>query len=83
MAEAKRLWELEADKPSITTIHASIVLDTIHSMCGLDTIGKKYLHHGIRLAHEMRLLEGPPPRLSKRERTGWAFTAWVLYSLDA
>lgn len=83
MAEAKRLWELENDQPSLTTIHASIVLDTIHSMCGLDTIGKKYTSHGIHLAREMRLMEGPPQRLSKREKTGWAFTAWVLYSLDA
>ncbi|KAH6683674.1 hypothetical protein F5X68DRAFT_171888 [Plectosphaerella plurivora] len=83
MAEAKRLWELEAHDLKITTIHASIVLETVHAMCGLDKIGKKYSAHAQHLAREMRLMEGAPEKRTKREKIGWAYTAWTMFSLDA
>lgn len=90
MAEAKRLWEVEAilsdeeaKVSSITTIQAGVVLDVLHGMCSLDEIGKAYTIGAVRLADIIDLMGEPPEGQSKRERAGWTYTAWMLFALDA
>ena len=67
IAEAKRIWELEASQPRMTTIQAGILLSIFYSLCGLDEIGQKYRIQAIALAQSMRLFnsdtEGPSHRI--------------------
>lgn len=82
LAEAKRLWELEAPRPRITTIHAGMLLNVFYNLSGLDQLGQVYRTHAIALAHELRLFDGPMEAPTKRQRDGMLFTAWALYSWD-
>jgi len=84
LAEAKRLWELEAAQPRITTVQAGILLNVYYNLCGLDEIGQAYRIQAIALAHKLRLFDSsilnqPNDRL----RNGMIFTAWALYSWEA
>lgn len=84
LAEAKRLWELEAPKPRITTIQAGIILTVIHNLCGLDEIGQAYRMHGLALAHELHLFDGTRNRYEHSDRLwdGRAYAAWTLYNWE-
>lgn len=76
MAEAKRLWELEASEPCITTIQAGIILTVFHNLCGLDRIGQAYRINSVSLAKQLDLFDKPISGPSKRVRDGKHFTAW-------
>ncbi|KAM0425507.1 hypothetical protein ACHAPT_009296 [Fusarium lateritium] len=78
LAEAKRLWELEATEPCITTIQAGMLFSVFHNLCGLDEIGQPYRIHGVALAHELRIFDTVDAR-SERLQKGRAYTAWALY----
>lgn len=84
LAEAKRLWELEATKPRITTIQAGIIFNVIHNLCGIDEIGQAYRLHGLALAHKIRLFDGSVDMSgqSDRIRNGRAYAAWALYNWE-
>lgn len=84
LAEAKRLWELEAHKPCVTTIQAGIVFNVIHNLCGLDEIGQAYRIHALALARSLRLFDGPidADGKSDRVRNGRAYAAWALYNWE-
>lgn len=84
LAEAKRLWELEAPRPRITTIQAGIIFNVIHNLCGLDEIGQAYRVHALALAHELGLFDGTVDRHqeSDRMRNGRAYAAWALYNWE-
>ena len=82
-AEAKRLWELEASKPRITTIHAGILLHIIYNFCGLDEIGQAYRIQATALAYRLRLYSAETEQTNDRIERGWAFTAWALYAWDS
>lgn len=83
-AEAKRLWELEAPKPRITTIQAGIIFSVIHNLRGLDEIGQAYRIHALTLAHELNLFDGTRNRHEHSDRiwNGRAYTAWALYNWE-
>ncbi|KAK7946049.1 uncharacterized protein PG986_010370 [Apiospora aurea] len=83
LAEAKRLWELEAAKPRLTTIQAGMFFNVFHNLCGLDEIGQAYRIHAIKLAHELGFYDGPITAPSERMRNGRIYTAWALYSWEA
>ncbi|KAI5465269.1 hypothetical protein BGZ63DRAFT_436822 [Mariannaea sp. PMI_226] len=82
IAEAKRLWELEASEPRITTIQAGILFNVFHNLCGLDEIGQAYRIQAIALAHKLRLFDSTVEVQSERIRQGRAFAAWALFNWE-
>ncbi|PVH97901.1 hypothetical protein DM02DRAFT_630684 [Periconia macrospinosa] len=82
LAEAKRLWELEADKPRVTTVQAGIVFNVVYNLCGLDKVGQAYRIQAISLAKELSLFKNDVEGRSPRIRRGMAFTAWALFNWD-
>ncbi|KAK8877777.1 C6 transcription factor [Apiospora arundinis] len=83
LAEAKRLWELEAAEPRLTTIQAGIFFNVFHNLCGLDEIGQAYRIHAINLANELGFYDGPIKAPNEKLRHGRIYTAWALYSWEA
>ncbi|KAH7323267.1 hypothetical protein B0I35DRAFT_450360 [Stachybotrys elegans] len=82
LAEAKRIWELEAYKPRITSIQAGILFSVFHNLCGLDQIGQPYRVRAVAMAQELGLFDGTADGQSERIQKGRAFTAWTLYSWE-
>ncbi|KAF4773633.1 hypothetical protein HER10_EVM0002711 [Colletotrichum scovillei] len=82
LAEAKRIWELEASVPRVTTIQAGIIFSVFHNLCGLDEIGQPYRIHSVKLASKLSLFDGGPKDKSKRTQRGWAYAAWALYNWE-
>ncbi|KXJ85262.1 hypothetical protein Micbo1qcDRAFT_180969 [Microdochium bolleyi] len=68
LAEAKRLWELEATKPHLTPIHAGIIFNV--------------LIQAVVLARKLGLFHGPSPPGNLRTRNSSAYTAWALYNWE-
>jgi hypothetical protein len=83
MAEAKRLWELEAHVPRITTVQAGMIFNVFHNLCGLDEVGQAYRIQAIALAHKLSLFDSVTDGKSERMCHGMAFTAWALYSWES
>jgi hypothetical protein len=83
LTEGKRLWELEAATPRLTTIQAGLILTVFHNLRGLDEIGQAYRPYAISLAHKLGLFGSPVKAISERQRHGRQFTAWTLYSWEA
>ncbi|KAK8103262.1 hypothetical protein PG984_016408 [Apiospora sp. TS-2023a] len=83
LAEAKRLWKLEAAEPRLTTIQAGLFFNVFHNLCGLDEIGQSYRIHAIALAHELRFYDGPIKAPSEKMRQARIYTAWALYSWES
>ncbi|KAK8023274.1 Nitrogen assimilation transcription factor nit-4 [Apiospora marii] len=83
LAEAKRLWELEAAEPRLTTIQAGLFFNVFHNLCGLDEIGQAYRIHAIALAHELGFYDGPITAPSEKMRKAKIYTAWALYSWES
>ena len=82
MAEAKRLWELEAKVPRITTIQAGMLFAVYHNLCGLDEIGNAYLMQAVALGHQLRIFDTPVVGQSGRLQRGREYTAWALYNWE-
>jgi len=83
LAEAKRLWELEAAQPRLTTVQAGMLFNVYYNLSGLDEIGQAYRLHAIALAHDLRLFEAKLEGQRDRLWDGRAFTAWSLYNWEA
>ncbi|KID87760.1 hypothetical protein MGU_04998 [Metarhizium guizhouense ARSEF 977] len=82
LAEAKRIWELEATEARITTIQAGILFNVFHNLCGLDEIGQAYRIQAIALAHQLRLFDSSVYMHDHRMRNGRAFAAWALFNWE-
>ncbi|KFG88128.1 putative C6 transcription factor [Metarhizium anisopliae] len=82
LAEAKRLWELEATEARITTVQAGILFNVFHNLCGLDEIGQAYRIQAIALAHQLRLFDSSVYMHDHRMRYGRAFAAWALFNWE-
>lgn len=83
LAEAKRLWELEARTPRITTIQAGILLNVVYNLCGLDGIGQAYRLQAIVLANELHLFDKTIKEDRPPMRLALAFTAWSLFNWES
>jgi hypothetical protein len=81
-AEAKRIWELEANEARITTIQAGIIFSVFHNLCGLDEIGQAYRIQAVALAHKLDLFGGTADGESDRVQRGREFTAWTLFNWE-
>lgn len=83
LAEAKRLWELEATIARITTIQPGIIFSVIHNLCGLDEIGQAYRIQAVALSHRLRIFDTVEEGQSERRRRGRQYTAWAVYNWEA
>ncbi|EWY81238.1 hypothetical protein FOYG_15513 [Fusarium oxysporum NRRL 32931] len=81
-AEAKRLWELEASIPRMTTIQAGIIFSVFHNLCGLDEVGKPYRVHAVALANQLRIFDTIDIDQSKRIQRGTQNLAWAMYNWE-
>ena len=82
VAEAKRLWELEADEPRLSTIQAGVIFNVYYNLCGLDKIGQAYRIKAITLAQQIQLFDCTVNKLGARVRDRWAYTAWALFNWE-
>ncbi|KAH7147859.1 hypothetical protein DER46DRAFT_514185 [Fusarium sp. MPI-SDFR-AT-0072] len=82
IAEAKRLWELEASIPRMTTIQAGILFSVFHNLCGLDAVGKPYRVHAVALANQLRIFDTIDIDQSKRVQRGMQNLAWAMYNWE-
>ncbi|RGP76742.1 hypothetical protein FLONG3_5182 [Fusarium longipes] len=82
VAEAKRLWELDAKVPRITTIQAGILFTVFHNFCGVDEVGKAYRLHAISLAQQLSIFDTAVASRSDRIQKGREYTAWALYNWE-
>ena len=79
-AEAKMLWEVEQAAPSsLTTLQATVLIGLRYNICGMDNIGRTYLHRAVTMAHELKLFDQSTNIKSKRIRQSRDFTAWCLF----
>lgn len=82
IAEARRIWELEADQPRITTVQAGILFNVFYNLCGLDEVGQVYRVQAIALARRLGLFDTTLEVHDARIRHGWIFTAWSLFNWE-
>ncbi|KAJ4213866.1 hypothetical protein NW760_014979 [Fusarium oxysporum] len=84
LAEARRLWEIQDGKSSLTAIQAAIVLNIIYDCDTMDKIGRSYLLQAVAMAHDLKLFQSSSDKaMSKKTQRARAFTAWCLYAWDA
>lgn len=81
IAEAKRLWELDAHEPRITTIQAGMLFNVFYNLSGLDEVGQAYRLHAMTLVRDMRLFEINSEG-TRRSQWGRAVTAWAFYNWE-
>jgi hypothetical protein len=82
LAEAKRLWELEATTPKLTTIQAGIVFNAFYNLSGLDEVGQAYRVQAVALAHKLSLFDEKSSGHNERIQKGRAYVAWTLYNWE-
>lgn len=80
LAETRRLWELELNKePSITTVQAAMVLNTVYNMTSMEVQGLSFGAQALALSYKIGILGPLPTELDKRQRHVYGYTAWCLY----
>ncbi|OAQ65031.1 fungal zn(2)-Cys(6) binuclear cluster domain-containing protein [Pochonia chlamydosporia 170] len=80
MAETRRLWELEADKKTITKVQAAMILHLEYNKNGLDKIGWSYCLQAVATAEEMGLLTTYLHPSCPKWRTAQEITAWIVFT---
>ena len=80
LAEAKRLWELEADSRGLHAIQAGLLLNVVHNMNGADKIGWSYTVRAVRLAHRINLFGAVADDDDEKLQEAKVFTAWAIFS---
>ncbi|KAM5526595.1 C6 transcription factor [Fusarium oxysporum f. sp. phaseoli] len=84
LAEARRLWDMQHGKSSLTAIQAAIVLTIICNCDTLDKIGASYFLQAVAMAHDLKLFQSPPEKsISKKAQRAREFTAWSLFVWDS
>ncbi|KAI1865349.1 uncharacterized protein JN550_008397 [Neoarthrinium moseri] len=79
LAEAKLLWELESEVPTLTTLQATVVLHMIYNHFAMDEISYIYLERAVSMADELKLLE-PSTGYAGKMKLAREFTAWCSFS---
>ena len=79
LAEARRLWEMVAEKASLTTIQAGYLITAVYNVNGLDKIGRSYTIQAISMAEQFGLFHDNADE-DKRFRNAKAITGWSLFS---
>ncbi|KAI0837274.1 hypothetical protein F5Y06DRAFT_287886 [Hypoxylon sp. FL0890] len=79
LAEARRLFELEEAKPTITTVQAAAIINLICNNNGLDEISWCYTYKSLEMAQSLSLFS-PSPDESKEWQIAAGMTAWCLFN---
>ncbi|KAG6056215.1 hypothetical protein E4U17_002343 [Claviceps sp. LM77 group G4] len=82
LAEAKKLWELDKDRPIlITTIQAALVLSVTLNVCSAEALGMRYARAAVAMAVDHGLYdESDAQRKSEPIQQAHDFTAWCLHN---
>jgi hypothetical protein len=84
MAEARRLWDLElAQKSSITTIQAALLLSFGTAINGMDQVAAVYLTQAIEMSRDLKLFGLDYDEKKGKMRKARTFTAWAVFSYQA
>ncbi|KAM3503970.1 hypothetical protein MY11210_008515 [Beauveria gryllotalpidicola] len=79
MAEAKRLWDMEAGNVRLTTVQAGPILYLAHAICGSDKIGRAYLIQSVAMAKNLAIFKLHSNRVSGKAQDARDFTAWAIF----
>ncbi|KAL5603369.1 hypothetical protein FOVSG1_006119 [Fusarium oxysporum f. sp. vasinfectum] len=80
LAEAKRLWVIEESRErSLTALQATLIINTIVNMFGMDKLTSAYLAQAIDMSHELGLFESTTYIMHKKLRHSYDLTAWSLF----
>ncbi|CAO2647272.1 Nn.00g081940.m01.CDS01 [Neocucurbitaria sp. VM-36] len=88
--EARRLWDLEEGKDSLTKLQAGICLFMVLGKYGRDKVGYTFLLEACRIGRDLGLFQSQPvgasPQLSSEAQRKWgnvrAVTAWALFNFQ-
>lgn len=85
LAEAKRLWEIEAtgSRVRLTTIQAAILLHLINLINAMDAVGSPYTQRAVSLAQRIGLFGPSGAGQDTKRSNAKLFTAWALYNWQA
>ncbi|KAH7318265.1 hypothetical protein B0I35DRAFT_238375 [Stachybotrys elegans] len=83
LAEAKRLWELAAAAPKLTTIQAGPILTLTYVLCGVDQLGLHYTKQAISMARARGLFDASSRPRGGRRQPARDFTAWALFTIQS
>ncbi|KJZ71867.1 hypothetical protein HIM_08712 [Hirsutella minnesotensis 3608] len=80
ITEAKRLWELDgAASTLLTKLQATMIINTLYNVSGIDKVGNLYLLQGAAMVHDLRLFQRPRQIDCVRLQMARDFTAWCFY----
>src|SRR4051794_2142500 len=84
--EARRLWELEEGRESLTRIQSALCLFMVLGKHGRDKVGSMFLGEACRMARDMGLFRVSLPSQQKPVNDRWeksrAVTAWSLFNFQ-
>ncbi|KAF4963074.1 hypothetical protein FSARC_8876 [Fusarium sarcochroum] len=73
VAEARRLWDLEAGKNNLTTVQAGPLLYLALAACGMDRIGRSYLLQSVIIAERLDIFNH-----RHEKRVDGSFNQWYF-----
>jgi hypothetical protein len=80
LAEAKRLWVDEGShERSLTALQATLIINTIVNMFGIDELASVYLVQAVNMAHELGLFDSTTYVKHRKLRHSYDLTAWSLF----
>jgi hypothetical protein len=80
LTEARRLWEVEADRPRLTTVQAACAMAITYTVNGVDKVGNSYLMKAVAMAQDMKLFSPSNENMGSKMRVMRTVTAWGIYS---
>ncbi|KAG5956274.1 hypothetical protein E4U58_006682 [Claviceps cyperi] len=82
LAEAKKLWDLEKDRPIlITTIQAALVLSVTLNVCSAGVLGMSYARAAVAMAVDHGLYDASDAQCKSGPiQQAHDFTAWCLHN---
>lgn len=79
LAEARRLWEIEAGEVTLVHIQTALVLNIVYTHNGLDLPGRTYFVQAIAMGHEMGLFGANVLVDDEQLSNARLFTAWSIF----
>lgn len=77
------MWEMVAEKASLTTIQAGYLITAVYNVNGLDKLGRSYTIQSISMAERFGLFHDDADDDKRFQNakaiTGWSLFSWQLY----
>ena len=88
--EARRLWQIEESKASLTAIQAALLICFSLNIDGKDKVGWTFVSQAVQMSQDLGLFAAlPPARVNSSERNSdnlWnharAVTAWAVFNFE-